>query len=225
MTKKEIVLEDIKNKIITGEIAQGTWITEREMGERYNMSRTPIREILWNLATLNLIESTGDRGYRVKKYTIEDIIEVFNARKAIEGECARLACISTDDSYMQKVNELRDKLLATSLEKTAELVEIGIKVHVFVQEQSHNKYLNEFNARIDSLGAIIRNTTKSYQNIEIKSRDGHLEILNALAQRDGNLCATAMRKHLQDTCVAMVKNNCITLLGNDDFVLNKGEGV
>jgi DNA-binding GntR family transcriptional regulator len=223
MRKKDKVLEDIKKKIITGELAPGTWITEREIVEMYQMSRTPIREILWTLSTLNLIEVVGERGYRIRKYTIEDIIEVFNARKAIEGECARLACISTDSNYSERVNELREKLLATSDSDSAKLIEIGSQVHLFIQKQSKNKYLQEFNERIYFLEAIIRNTTKSYQIIEKKSKNGHLEILEALAKRDGNLCCVAMRQHLQDTCVSMVKNNCITLLGNDDFVLQKGE--
>ncbi len=218
MKKKDIVLEDLKKKIITGEIAPGTWITEREIVEMYNMSRTPIREILWNLSTLNLIEVVGERGYRIKKYNIEDIIEVFNARKAIEGECARLACISSDLSYNDRVKELKELLIATDIHDTSKLIEIGSQVHLFIQKQSNNQYLSEFNERIYFLESIIRNTTKSFQMIEEKSKEGHLEILNALEKRDGNLCCLAMRKHLQDTCVAMVKNNCITLLGNDDFV-------
>jgi DNA-binding GntR family transcriptional regulator len=217
MKKKDIVLEDLKKKIITGEIAPGTWITEREIVEMYNMSRTPIREILWNLSTLNLIEVVGERGYRIKKYNIEDIIEVFNARKAIEGECARLACISSDLSYNDRVKELKELLIATDIHDTSKLIEIGSQVHLFIQKQSNNQYLSEFNERIYFLESIIRNTTKSFQMIEEKSKEGHLEILNALEKRDGNLCCLAMRKHLQDTCVAMVKNNCITLLGNDDF--------
>ncbi|MCY1153340.1 MAG: GntR family transcriptional regulator [Sphaerochaetaceae bacterium] len=225
MKKKDTVLEDIRNKITTGEMAPGKWITEREICEIYDMSRTPVREILWKLAALNLIEVVGEKGYRIKKYTIEDIIEVFNARKAIEGECARLACISDDEGYDAKVQDLIHRLNAVSEDNTSELIKLGSQVHVFIQEQSKNKYLKEFNQRIYSLVSIIRNTTKSFQPIEKKSKDAHIEILNALARRDGNACAIAMRKHLQDTCVAMVNNNCINLLGNDDFILDKGENV
>lgn len=220
MKKKEIVLEDIKDKIISGKMVPGTWITEREICELYNLSRTPVREILWNLSTINLIEVVGEKGYRIRKYSIEDIIEVFNARKAIEGDCARLACVSSDENYDEKVKDLQDRLLAVDINNTSELIKIGSEVHIFIQEQANNKYLKEFNEKIYSLEAIIRNTTKSYQIIEKKSKDAHLEILDALAKRDGNACSIAMRKHLQETCVAMVNNNCVTLLGNDDFVLN-----
>lgn len=228
MSKKEDVLEDLKRKIVSGEIAPGSWITEREIGEIYAISRTPVREILWNLATLNIIEAAGDRGYRVIKYTIEDIIEVFNARKAVEGECARLACLSTDSDYDSRVKGLMEKLLAIKPEEDpAKLVEIGSKVHHFIQEKANNKYLTAFNIRIYSLVGIIRNTTKAYASIENESMLGHLEILEALAARDGIRCSRAMRKHLHSTCVAIVKFDCNNLLGVDEeeLIFQEGENV
>jgi DNA-binding GntR family transcriptional regulator len=229
MSKKDDVLEDLKKKIVAGEITPGSWITEREIGEMYAMSRTPVREILWNLATLNIIEAAGDRGYRVIKYTIEDIIEVFNARKAIEGECARLACLSSDVDYASRVQSLQEELSSTEAgEDPARLIEIGSRVHQFIQEKANNRYLSAFNIRIYSLVGIIRNTTKAYVAIEDESKLGHQKILEALAARDGLLCAQAMRQHLHSTCVAVVKFDCNNLLGVDeekDLIFREGENV
>jgi DNA-binding GntR family transcriptional regulator len=226
MTKKEQVLEDLKNKIVSGEITPGSWLTEREIGEAYNISRTPVREILWNLANLNIIEDEGDRGYRVIKYSIDDIIEVFNARKAIEGECARLACHSNDADYASRIEALQLELLsAREDEDPARLVEIGSKVHEFIQEKANNRYLTAFNTRIFSLVAILRNTAKVYRDIEKESKLGHQEILEALAARDSNRCANVMRAHLQATCVAIVQFGCNHLLGVDDqdIIFREGE--
>jgi DNA-binding GntR family transcriptional regulator len=216
MAKKDDVLEDLKRKIVSGEIAPGSWITEREIGEMYQISRTPVREILWNLATLNIVEAAGDHGYRVIKYTIEDIIEVFNARKAIEGECARLACLSSDSDYASRVQGLQQELSSTEAgEDPARLIEIGSRVHQFIQEKANNRYLSAFSTRIYSLVGIIRNTTKAYAVIEDESKLAHQKILEALAARDGLLCAQAMRQHLHSTCVAIVKFDCNNLLGPD----------
>ena len=85
--KKEEILEDLKRKIITGEIHQGASLTEREISETYGISRTPVREILWNLCSVNLAEQDPDKGCRVKTYTINDMIEVYNTREAIESAC------------------------------------------------------------------------------------------------------------------------------------------
>jgi DNA-binding GntR family transcriptional regulator len=225
MTKKEQVLNDLKNKIVSGEIIPGSWLTEREICEKYKISRTPVREILWNLANLNIIEAAGDRGYRVLKYSIEDIIEVFNARKAIEGECARLACLCTDSDYMHRVETLMEELVsARENEDPAKLVEIGSRVHQFIQEKAHNRYLSAFNTRIFSLVAILRNTTKAYIAIEKESKLGHQEILDALAARDSLKCSRAMRSHLQTTCVAIVQSGCNHLLGVDEQYINFNEG-
>ncbi|MDC7235411.1 MAG: GntR family transcriptional regulator [Spirochaetales bacterium] len=226
MTKKEKAFEDLKDRIVSGEIAPGSWLTEREISTKYNLSRTPIREILWNLANLNIVEAVGDRGYRVVKYSINDIIEVFNARKAIEGECARLACLSTDQDYSSRIEELRKELMkAKDDEDPVRMVEVGSSVHRFIQEKANNRYLSAFNTRIYSLVAIIRNTTKSYLAIEKESWIGHRDILDALAERDSMKCARTMRAHLQSTCVAFVKLGCNNLLGVDvqDMIFLEGD--
>lgn len=226
MARKDDVLEDLKTKIVSGQIAPGSWLTEREIAEMYSLSRTPIREILWNLANLNVIEAAGDRGYRVIKYSIENIIEVFNARKAIEGECARLACLSSDSDYEVRVEALQEELLtAKEDEYPARLVEIGSKIHEFILEKANNRYLYAFNTRIFSLVGILRNTTKAYIAIEKESRIAHQEILEALAARDSTGCAKAMRHHLHSTCVAIVKFDCNNLLGVDeqDMIFSEGE--
>lgn len=213
---KNEVLEDLKNRILSGDIPAGTWLTERELCEEYGISRTPVREVIWNLIQMNIVEGVSERGNRVRTFSINDIIEVFNAREAIEGECARLACLSVDADYLGRIEELEAELRALSPEKDArKCVEVGIKVHAFIQEKANNRYLCEYSDRIRTVTSIIRNITAEYGNIEEESLKDHLQILGTLKNRDGNASAQAMRSHLHRTCRDIVTRCCNNLLGTD----------
>lgn len=212
--KKEQIIEDIKNRIVTGQIPQGAWLTERGLCEEYGISRTPVREIIWNLSQLNVVEITAERGCMVRKFSVNDIIEVYNAREAIEGECARLACLSRDNDLDGRIAELKKKLESLSAyEDVKACMAVGQKVHHLLLEKANNRYLETFNQSIVTVTGIIRNMTSAHEELEEQSRLGHIEILDALARRDENACAEATRRHLRNACKAMVAYSCNQMLG------------
>jgi len=88
---KAEVFADIQKRIMSGELQPGSWIVERDLVEKYGMSRTPIREVLNRLVALGLITVQKNRGYQIREFTLKDVVEIFNAREAIESACARFA--------------------------------------------------------------------------------------------------------------------------------------
>ena len=212
---KEQIIEDIKNRIVSGQIPQGAWLTERGLCEEYGISRTPVREIIWNLNLLNIVEITAERGCMVRKFSINDIIEVYNAREAIEGECARLACLSTDADLDARIADLKRVLESVSAyDDVKSCMAAGQKVHQLILEKANNRYLDMFNQSIVTVTGIIRRMTSAHEELEEQSRLGHIEILDALARRDENACAEATRKHLRNACKVMVEYSCNRMLGD-----------
>lgn len=212
--KKDIAFNDLKEKILTGTFPPGKWITEREVGEMYNISRTPVREVLWNLCNLYILETHAEHGYQVKKFSLEDIIELYNARQAIEGTCARFACSSADADYIPRLIKIREELeLLDAVKNPEEGDLIGNKVHEFVIEKARNSYLTDFSNKFSSLSIMMRNVVKVYSNIEKTARIQHIEIIDALLARDCNRSERAMINHLQTTCKDTVSNCCNYLLG------------
>ena len=65
--------------------ASGTFLIERELCKALNVSRTPIREALQQLATEGLVEFIPGKGAFVAGITYEDIIEVYDVREILEG--------------------------------------------------------------------------------------------------------------------------------------------
>jgi DNA-binding GntR family transcriptional regulator len=81
----------IRRQIITCAMAPGLEMSEQELAERMQMSKTPVREALARLAQEGFVESFPRRGYRVMPVTVKDINDLFTVRAALEGAAAELA--------------------------------------------------------------------------------------------------------------------------------------
>ncbi len=205
--KKEEILIDLRDSILLGKLSPGQWLVERELCDQYQISRTPIRETLRNLASLGVIGLEPARGYRVKELNVEEIVEIFQAREAFEGECARLACLKYSPDFLDKIDALKHQLkevdvLADATKGTA----IGKDIHDLVVKTANNRYLSEVHEKLSCMAALTRNMTQKSPKIEENSKKDHLKLLDALSKKDAALSEKCMREHLHSTCKALVES-------------------
>ena len=96
----EVVIDDIKAMILRGELKQGEKIpSERELAERFNVSRVPIREALKILEYMGILDSTQGDGTYVKNYTLEDLIRKLDF------------AVTTTTDTLRDLLELRSRVL------------------------------------------------------------------------------------------------------------------
>lgn len=91
MSLTEQATESIKNAILAGDLVPGQLYTAGELGRELNVSRTPIREALQELARRGLVEIEKNRGMRVRSTSVESLIEVFQVRLMLEVPLSRRA--------------------------------------------------------------------------------------------------------------------------------------
>ena len=85
------VYQAFKRDIITGVFQSGEPLSEKLLARRYRGSRTPVREAAVRLQQENLLRVVPNRGYFVKHITVNELIELYEYRAALEGACAELA--------------------------------------------------------------------------------------------------------------------------------------
>jgi DNA-binding GntR family transcriptional regulator len=188
---KTKVYEDIRRQIVEEKLAPGQWVIERELCETYSMSRTPIREILWKLTADGFLEQEANRGFIVRRLGLEQIFEIFQAREAIEGMAARLACRRGGEAFHAKLREIEKKIAAA---------DIGSELHTVIMDAAHNSIMAGINAKLENLTLLTANITKRSPHIEKASAEAHLSIINALLQQDEEKGEQFMREHLRETC-------------------------
>ena len=201
---KEGLYDQLKNQIFTEDIAPGTWLVEREISEKYAVSRTPVREVLRILASDGLITLEPNKGYCVRKLSFEELIEIFHARESVEGMLTRLACAKADENFLEEIRRIRNELEEIDIENNPSLgVEVGHTLHNAIVQQAHNEILGEFYRKLNNLTLLTRNMTKMSVSIEKSSRNDHLKIADALLRKDEDQSEHAMRGHIQSTCILL----------------------
>ena len=116
-TKADDIALVIEEAIVSGEIAPGTVLRQEQLSERFNVSRTPIREALRRLDALGLVDFHPNRGVRVRTLQREELHEAFLVRAELESLATELAAtkITDDDLVELEQAELRFSQLTQEL--------------------------------------------------------------------------------------------------------------
>jgi DNA-binding GntR family transcriptional regulator len=199
VSRATIVYEIVKKKIITGELVPNTPLTEESLAEQFQVSRTPIREVIRKLEQDGLVEIISRKGTYVKGLTINDIQELFTIRESLEGISARDACELISDqniTYLKNLLEKSDEELQKGNIEGALQVD---ELHEIILKISGNKRiltiisnLNSFIQRIHYLAVSIPG------RLEISNKE-HWEIFYAIKKRDSEMAEKKMREHIRST--------------------------
>lgn len=211
---KDELYSAIKEDIVSEEILPGTWLVEREISVKYSVSRTPVREVLRVLANDGLIILEPTKGYSVRKLNFEELVEIFHARESLEGMTARLACAKADEAFLDEIKKIRKQLESVDIaSKPAQGVIVGQSLHDAIVKKAGNRLLTDFYKKLNNLTLLTRNLTKVSVGIEQCSRDAHIEIADAILERDENKSEQAMRTHIKSTCLSLTQHYLMAQTG------------
>ena len=85
------VFQGVEEQIATGQLKDGEKLDEASLAERFQVSRTPVREALLQLVGSGLAIQIPKRGCFVKAPSVREMVEMFEVMSELEGLCARLA--------------------------------------------------------------------------------------------------------------------------------------
>ena len=87
---RQQVLDGLRQAIISGRLAPGARLTERELTEMMGVSRTVVREALRQLETEGLIANIPNKGPVVRALSLDEARDLYSVRAVLEGYAARL---------------------------------------------------------------------------------------------------------------------------------------
>jgi DNA-binding GntR family transcriptional regulator len=199
------VYKDLRRRIIDEHLKPGEFLVERDVSITYNVSRTPAREALRQLVVDGLVVLDRGRGYSVRQLTVEDILEVFVAREAVEGTLASLATGHPDSRFLDRVAGIRERLEAVDpARQPAKAVNLGGQLHDLLAETAENRILYDFYQKLRNVAALTRNLSKKTVDVETVSREEHLRLIEAVVAGMRDEAERQMRLHLRGTCERMV---------------------
>lgn len=200
VTASDRLLLAIQQAIVEGEIAAGSKISEPELARRFQVSRAPLREALARLERCHLIERTPNAGARVVTLSPQKLLSLYQLREELEGLACRLAAENMAEDEINELQSLLDKHLQTQRVREGESYyqEAGdLDFHYRIILGSKNPYL--INILCDELYFLVRMYRVQMGMIGprvSRAFDEHKAIINAIANRDGELADLLMRRHI-----------------------------
>ena len=90
-TKADDIARVLEDEIVGGVIEPGAVLRQESLSERFDVSRTPVREALRRLAALGLVSFEPNRGVRVRSISAHELREAFLVRAELEGLATEVA--------------------------------------------------------------------------------------------------------------------------------------
>ncbi|MET8654861.1 GntR family transcriptional regulator [Nocardia aurea] len=131
----EMIADRLREAIMRGSLAPGSQLGEADLAARFEVSRGPIREAMQRLVSEGLLYSIRNRGIFVIELTIDDVIDIYRARTAIEGGALELILTSYRDRA--------EAALGPSVELMRAAAERGDPVGVSDADQAFHEALVE----------------------------------------------------------------------------------
>lgn len=196
---KDRIYSTLKQAITTSDIYSGTddpRLDERELSDRLQISRTPIREALARLEQEGLVRIVPRKGVFIVRKSKSEILEMITVWAALESMAARLATKAASDNEIANLRRMfgtfKDDELRAHID---EYSETNIRFHQTILELGKCALIKEIADGLFVHMRAIRARTISEEDRVQKSIVDHLHIIEALEARDSDLAGRLVREH------------------------------
>jgi DNA-binding GntR family transcriptional regulator len=190
----------LRESILEDRLPGGERLKEREVAESLSVSRTPVREALRMLEGEGLVVRTGSGYGVVVERSLDDMLEAFHVRIALECYAVRLVATSASEAQLLCLVEAdRDVQSLVERERFEELKQYGADFHQRIIELTgNNRIIRLFRDIIEYIDLYRQRLYKMPQFLE-QNLVTHHQILQALRSRDEDKAAALMREHLRSS--------------------------
>lgn len=138
----ERVLEQLREDIVNWEYGVNDLITEAEISERFQVSKTPAREALGYLCMEGLLEKLPHKGYLVKLLSVTELQQLFQFRTILENASVMLAIRYASDEELAFVKELASARVSPNEPNLyRKYNELNFQFHMAVANLSRNSHV------------------------------------------------------------------------------------
>lgn len=199
--RREPLREQLSGRLLglitSGEYVAGDHLPERQLAERFGVSRGPVRDAIRVLERDGWVSLRPGRGAFVRTLTDDEVDDLYEARMVVEAASARLAAIrvpSTGCPELYATIAEAEELLAGA-HRTDLLSELTIRFHHQVSRMSGNGFLIEFSDRMRTMSRRI--VVPLVPRIAPAAWREHAAIANAIRTGDAQRAEDLMRDHLR----------------------------
>lgn len=193
----EDIVAAVERDIIGGVLLPGQRIDEAALAERFDVSRTPVREAILELAAVGLLEQRPHRGAYVADVTLEEIFDVYEVLAELEGLCARLAARRMETMERRELLDLHEKMgQSLAADDRDAYIALDHQFHNILIKASRNAALKDHLSMCLKRIAPIRRASMEMARDMRQAHAEHGEIIAAIAAGDAAAAERIMSEHV-----------------------------
>lgn len=190
----------IRRAILDGSLRPGERIVEQQLAETLNVSRTPVREALLKLERENLVARVG-RGMAVRRYSSDEVRDIYNLRAHLESYGARLAAERITENELGAMARIQDEMDREPLEMNAEVIRAlsrdNQRFHAMVMRCARNAPLDRCFVQVFQLPLLYKAYLYFDEDRRRRSDQDHRELIEMLRAGNGAAAEEHWRSHLR----------------------------
>ncbi len=195
----EQVLTQLRNDIVNCYYDAHVLITEGEISERFNVSKTPAREALNYLCQEGLVAKLPHRGYLVKGFSLRDLENLFQFRCILESAAVEITIDRASDAEIIELQKLAEKRVRPGEpEPYLQYSQLNFDFHMALARLSRNPIL--VSTLNNVLNQLRRALTLDWKCADVNALlQSHCTLVDALLKRDRTMCRRLVERECTRT--------------------------
>lgn len=202
------VYDALRSEIISLGLPPGATIDEQQLSQRFNLSRTPIREAMVRLAAEGLITNLPNRGAMVSQIDFLGLPQYFDALSLMYRVTTRLAAIHHAPAQIEEIRALQaDYAAAVDSRDVVAMITVNRDFHMAIARAAGNRYFTDLFARLLDEGLRILRLYYSSFHDELPRQyvQEHDAMIAAIKARDAELAEQIAAAHA-DQIVGQIRS-------------------
>lgn len=203
-----VVQQEIERAILQGEYAPGSKLIEAALAEKMGVSRGPVREAFRMLEEAGLVRNEKNRGVFVRDIPIEEAVEIFDLRAAMDELVGRKLAQNITPAQLKELKGLGDAMeKAVKAEDAYNYHLLNLRFHDRLVEMAGNSKLTAIYRKLIKELSLFRRLNLADGWLMPVSASEHRKIIKSIASGDADLAGRAMFDHVMDSKERTIEND------------------
>lgn len=191
------VAQVLRHRIVRGELAPGTRITEEALADEFSVSRGPIRDALTQLSFEKLVEMQRPRGVYITGLTRDDVDQLYSLRGALEQlALSRAVRVSDDERWSAMGASVHRMTEAADSGDHASFVTADLEFHSQIYALAdHPRLQGAWNQYLPTFAALLEVTINHDEDLHESASD-HARLMEVMRGGDTADAAAVLSAHL-----------------------------
>ena len=199
-TLSDYVADQLRQAILAGQLKPNERLVEQEIAERMQTSRGPVRDGIKTLEAEGLIVRQPHRGAFVSQLHLDDFLEIYTLREALETLAIRWAIQKATDQQFDILSGIIKKMDSMAQHDYSQVDATDLDLdfhHALCQISGHTRVLNAWESMSGQIRLVVLKHRLTHpDDLRVRSVLWHSQIVAAMRERDTEKALGELRVHM-----------------------------